>query len=87
MKGLSHEIGGTFNLPIDFLVIDASKSFAETSYFEIERSMLERRPHAKHLGVGRIRILVGKPGLDGHSNAAEQVAVRFIARRSPISPK
>jgi len=31
---------------------------------------------AKHLGVGRIRILVGKPGLDGHSNAAEQVAVR-----------
>ena len=31
---------------------------------------------ARHLGVGRIRILVGKPGLDGHSNAAEQVAVR-----------
>jgi (2R)-ethylmalonyl-CoA mutase len=31
---------------------------------------------AKKLGVGRIRILVGKPGLDGHSNAAEQVAVR-----------
>jgi (2R)-ethylmalonyl-CoA mutase len=31
---------------------------------------------AHKLGVGRIRILVGKPGLDGHSNAAEQVAVR-----------
>ena len=31
---------------------------------------------AKHLGVKRLRILVGKPGLDGHSNAAEQVAVR-----------
>jgi (2R)-ethylmalonyl-CoA mutase len=31
---------------------------------------------AKDLGIGRIRILVGKPGLDGHSNAAEQVAVR-----------
>jgi len=27
----------------DFLVVDASKPFAETSYFEIERSMLERR--------------------------------------------
>ncbi|MGH3697195.1 MAG: protein meaA [Pseudonocardiaceae bacterium] len=25
---------------------------------------------------GRLRILVGKPGLDGHSNGAEQVAVR-----------
>src|SRR5215813_7009186 len=29
----------------DFLVVDAAKPFAETSYFEIERSMLERRPH------------------------------------------
>ena len=28
------------------------------------------------LGVQRIRMLIGKPGLDGHSNAAEQVAVR-----------
>jgi hypothetical protein len=30
----------------DFLVIDASKSFRETSYFEIERAMLAARPHA-----------------------------------------
>ncbi|HSK26333.1 MAG TPA: protein meaA [Jiangellales bacterium] len=28
------------------------------------------------LGGGRLRLLVGKPGLDGHSNGAEQVAVR-----------
>jgi (2R)-ethylmalonyl-CoA mutase len=25
---------------------------------------------------GRLRMLVGKPGLDGHSNGAEQIAVR-----------
>ena len=25
---------------------------------------------------GRLRFLVGKPGLDGHSNGAEQIAVR-----------
>jgi (2R)-ethylmalonyl-CoA mutase len=31
---------------------------------------------AERLGVPRVRMLVGKPGLDGHSNAAEQVAVR-----------
>lgn len=31
---------------------------------------------AAALGVPRLRMLVGKPGLDGHSNAAEQVAVR-----------
>ena len=29
----------------------------------------------KQLG-GRLRLLIGKPGLDGHSNGAEQVAVR-----------
>lgn len=31
---------------------------------------------AGDLGVGRLRLLVGKPGLDGHSNGAEQIAVR-----------
>ncbi|MFE9256999.1 protein meaA [Streptomyces sp. NPDC006879] len=31
---------------------------------------------AKDLGAGRLRLLVGKPGLDGHSNGAEQIAVR-----------
>ena len=30
---------------------------------------------AHELG-GRLRLLVGKPGLDGHSNGAEQIAVR-----------
>ena len=33
------------------------------------------RATAEELG-GRLRVLVGKPGLDGHSNGAEQVAVR-----------
>jgi len=30
---------------------------------------------SSHIG-GRIKLLVGKPGLDGHSNGAEQIAVR-----------
>jgi (2R)-ethylmalonyl-CoA mutase len=37
------------------------------------------RERVRRTGVdlgGRLRILVGKPGLDGHSNGAEQVAVR-----------
>ena len=38
--------------------------------------MRERvRATGEELG-GRLRLLVGKPGLDGHSNGAEQVAVR-----------
>jgi len=31
---------------------------------------------ASELGRSRLRMLVGKPGLDGHSNGAEQIAVR-----------
>ncbi len=34
------------------------------------------RDTAAELGLGRLRMLVGKPGLDGHSNGAEQIAVR-----------
>ncbi|WP_426510483.1 protein meaA [Dactylosporangium sp. McL0621] len=34
------------------------------------------RRTAADLGTGRLRMLVGKPGLDGHSNGAEQIAVR-----------
>ncbi|MFF2653313.1 protein meaA [Streptomyces sp. NPDC058045] len=34
------------------------------------------RRTADDLGTGKLRLLVGKPGLDGHSNGAEQIAVR-----------
>jgi (2R)-ethylmalonyl-CoA mutase len=31
---------------------------------------------AGEIGAGRLRLLLGKPGLDGHSNGIEQIAVR-----------
>ena len=31
---------------------------------------------AAEIGAGRLRLLLGKPGLDGHSNGAELIAVR-----------
>jgi (2R)-ethylmalonyl-CoA mutase len=31
---------------------------------------------AEELGAGRLRLLIGKPGMDGHSNGAEQIALR-----------
>jgi ethylmalonyl-CoA mutase len=34
------------------------------------------RATAAAIGAGRLRLLLGKPGLDGHSNGVEQVAVR-----------
>jgi (2R)-ethylmalonyl-CoA mutase len=42
-----------------------------------ETASVRERVHALSETLGRpIKILVGKPGLDGHSNGAEQVAVR-----------
>ena len=35
-----------------------------------------RRGRRGGSACGRVRLLVAKPGLDGHSNAAEQIAVR-----------
>jgi ethylmalonyl-CoA mutase len=34
------------------------------------------RAAAAELGTARLRLLLGKPGLDGHSNGVEQIAVR-----------
>ncbi|MGI5244899.1 protein meaA [Dactylosporangium sp. CA-139066] len=42
----------------------------------LERVRARVRQTADDLGTGRLRMLVGKPGLDGHSNGAEQIAVR-----------
>ncbi|MEV6926208.1 protein meaA [Dactylosporangium sp. NPDC051485] len=43
---------------------------------DLERVRERVRRTAGDLGTGRLRMLVGKPGLDGHSNGAEQIAVR-----------
>jgi (2R)-ethylmalonyl-CoA mutase len=42
----------------------------------IEVAQRAVRDAAARAGVSKLRMLVAKPGLDGHSNAAEQVAVR-----------
>ncbi|GAA1959550.1 protein meaA [Kitasatospora viridis] len=43
---------------------------------ELERVRAAVAATAAELGTGKLRLLVGKPGLDGHSNGAEQIAVR-----------
>jgi (2R)-ethylmalonyl-CoA mutase len=43
---------------------------------EMEDVRRRVRAAAERIGAKRVRMLIGKPGLDGHSNAAEQVAVR-----------
>ena len=48
---------------------------AEAGRRELAAVRRRVRETGEELG-GRLRLLVGKPGLDGHSNGAEQVAVR-----------
>jgi (2R)-ethylmalonyl-CoA mutase len=52
---------------------------AATGGGEADASLTDVRERVRGTGEelgGRLRFLVGKPGLDGHSNGAEQIAVR-----------
>lgn len=65
------EIFGEYRAPTG---TGASISGAQVPGMDATRAKVEAA--AKRLGVTKLRMLVAKPGLDGHSNAAEQVAVR-----------
>ncbi len=66
------DVFGTYRAPTG--VTAASSAGADANQIAEVRRLVAAV--ASDLGIGRIRILVGKPGLDGHSNAAEQLAVR-----------
>lgn len=65
------EVFGEYRAPTG--VGSAHSADTESDPFKKLREKVEMA--SKKLG-GRIRLLVGKPGLDGHSNGAEQIAVR-----------
>jgi (2R)-ethylmalonyl-CoA mutase len=67
------EVFGEFRAPTGVSGQALGVGGAESS---LEEARSRARAAAERLGVPRIRMLVGKPGLDGHSNAAEQIAVR-----------
>ncbi|MCF6379704.1 protein meaA [Nocardioides KLBMP 9356] len=69
--GALREVFGEFRAPTGVTgAVGVAEAGAELS------AVRERvRATGEELG-GRLRVLVGKPGLDGHSNGAEQVAVR-----------
>ncbi|WP_158893045.1 protein meaA [Amycolatopsis anabasis] len=69
--GALREVFGEYRAPTG---VSASSASAEASD-ELLRVRERVRATGEELGE-RLRILVGKPGLDGHSNGAEQVAVR-----------
>ncbi|MEZ0581130.1 protein meaA [Nocardioides sp. MH1] len=73
--GTLREVFGEFRAPTGVSgAVGVAEAGAElTAVREAVRTTGEEL--AGHSG-GRLRLLVGKPGLDGHSNGAEQVAVR-----------
>ncbi|HET6626471.1 MAG TPA: protein meaA [Nocardioidaceae bacterium] len=69
--GTLREVFGEFRAPTG---VAGAVGVAEAGA-ELSAVREEVRRTGEQLG-GRLRLLVGKPGLDGHSNGAEQVAVR-----------
>ncbi|RLV56834.1 protein meaA [Aeromicrobium phragmitis] len=70
--GALREVFGEYRAPTGVSgVVGVTEAGAELT------AVRERvRTTGEELGGRRLRFLVGKPGLDGHSNGAEQVAVR-----------
>ena len=69
--GTLREVFGEFRAPTG---VSGAVGVAEAGQ-ELTEVREQVRKTGEELG-GRLRLLVGKPGLDGHSNGAEQVAVR-----------
>ncbi|MGV9498827.1 protein meaA [Streptomyces sp. NPDC003642] len=72
--GALREVFGEFRAPTGVSSAPVAVPVEEGSTLALVRRKVDLT--AKDLGVGKLRFLVGKPGLDGHSNGAEQIAVR-----------
>ncbi|MFI8089666.1 protein meaA [Streptomyces sp. NPDC086080] len=72
--GALREVFGEFRAPTGVSSAPVAVAAEPGSALSEVRRKVERT--AGDLGVGKLRFLVGKPGLDGHSNGAEQIAVR-----------
>ncbi len=70
--GVLREVYGEYRAPTG--VSGAASPGADAAGIAAVRA--RARATAEELGRPRLRMLVGKPGLDGHSNGAEQIAVR-----------
>jgi len=66
------EVFGEYRAPTGVGAVSAVASPGE----ELASVRLAVKATAAEIGAGRLRLLLGKPGLDGHSNGIEQIAVR-----------
>jgi ethylmalonyl-CoA mutase len=73
--GALREVFGEYRAPTGVSGASASGGLSGAASGELAAVRDRVRATGTELG-GRLRMLVGKPGLDGHSNGAEQIAVR-----------
>jgi (2R)-ethylmalonyl-CoA mutase len=71
--GTLRSVFGEYRAPTGLSAASSSSSASDLSLADVRARLVAT---AAELGVDRLRLLVGKPGLDGHSNGAEQIAVR-----------
>lgn len=72
--GALREVFGEYRAPTGVAAAPVAVAAEEGSALAGVRARVAAT--ARDLGTGKLRFLVGKPGLDGHSNGAEQIAVR-----------
>lgn len=66
------EVFGEYRAPTGVGGVSVSAASGE----DLTAVRLAARATAAEIGAARLRLLLGKPGLDGHSNGVEQIAVR-----------
>jgi (2R)-ethylmalonyl-CoA mutase len=74
--GVLREVFGEYRAPTGVSGASGGSVLGADAAAAIARVRERVRATAADLGRPRLRMLVGKPGLDGHSNGAEQIAVR-----------
>jgi (2R)-ethylmalonyl-CoA mutase len=67
------DVFGSYRAPTG---VSAASSGSGEAPEELAAVRARVRATAEEMGTSSLRMLVGKPGLDGHSNGAEQIAVR-----------
>ncbi|WP_030667664.1 protein meaA [Streptomyces sp. NRRL B-1347] len=72
--GALREVFGEFRAPTGVSGAPLAVTAEAGTPLALVREKVEKT--AADMGTGKLRFLVGKPGLDGHSNGAEQIAVR-----------
>jgi (2R)-ethylmalonyl-CoA mutase len=72
-SGALRDVFGSYRAPTG---VSAATSGSGEAPEDLAAIRARVRATAEEMGSASLRMLVGKPGLDGHSNGAEQIAVR-----------